>query len=510
MSTRPAERDLPIWLRPGTICLLGIVTLVRLAVAGSTGLVRDEGYYAVWSTVPSAGYLDHPPMIAWMIAAGRALIGDNELAVRLLPVLTTLVTSLAVYRTGMLLLGERIAAISVIWFNVTVLAGLLWIAAPDAPLVMFWSLSIWAVAEFLASRRPAWWLLAGACAGLALLSKYTAGFLGLGLLLFLVSSGERRRWLGLRQVWAGGALAFAIFLPNLLWNLERDWAGVAFQGRRLDGHGTSLGSFAANLGELIAGQALATGFALFVFVIVAIALFAARRETRAEAGLALPVLTALPLLLFFLAYTAQLRVEANWLAPVWPMLSLTVGWAVVRVRPRAAFLGWPLAGLRRLQIPFGLALTLLLYVQAVWHPWELPASLDRTREMRGWDTFEQEVAELARRHGAEWIAAGGLDYGLPAQLMTYGSFAGRALPVLQLGAPHRWDFLPPPAPQMLAAPAIFVVAGNVNQEVPERFFETVRPLGLVDREDDGAVMQRYAAFVVSGPKQETVAALTHR
>ena len=511
MITRPAERELPIWLRPGAICLfLGMVTILRFAVAGSTGLVRDEGYYAVWSTVPTAGYLDHPPMIAWMIAAGRALLGESELAVRLLPVLATLVTSLAVYRSGMLLFDRRIAGIGVIWFNVTVLAGLLWIAAPDAPLVMFWSLALWAVAEFAASRRPGWWLLAGAFAGLALLSKYTAGFLGLGLLLYLVSNSERRGWLLLWQVWAGAALALVVFLPNLLWNLERDWAGVAFQGRRLDGHGTSLGSFAANLGELVAGQALATGLALLVFVIMAIALFAARRDKRAQAGLALPVLTALPLLAFFLAYTAQLRVEANWLAPVWPMLSLAGGWAVVRVRPRAAILRWPLALLRSVQVPLGIALTCLLYVQAIWHPWVLPSALDRTREMRGWDNLEHEIAALAASHEAAWIAVGGLDYGLPAQLTTYGRFAGRTLPVRQVAAPHRWDFLPPMDPEAVAAPAIFVIAGNVGVDVPGQFFATVEPLGLVDRQDDGAVMQPYSAFVVSEPVAGTVAALTNR
>lgn len=37
---------------------------------------------------PGPGYFDHPPMIAWIIALGRALVGENELAVRLVPAAT--------------------------------------------------------------------------------------------------------------------------------------------------------------------------------------------------------------------------------------------------------------------------------------------------------------------------------------------------------------------------------------------------------------------------------------
>ena len=41
-------------------------------------------------------------------------------------------------------------------------------------------LTIWAIAEFTRSRNANWWLLAGLFAGFALLSKYTAVFLGAG------------------------------------------------------------------------------------------------------------------------------------------------------------------------------------------------------------------------------------------------------------------------------------------------------------------------------------------
>src|SRR5262245_22548687 len=67
--------------------LLGValgLTALRLAVAAYTGLVDDEAYYRMWSLAPALSYLDHPPMVAWVIGAGRAIAGDTSLGVRLL------------------------------------------------------------------------------------------------------------------------------------------------------------------------------------------------------------------------------------------------------------------------------------------------------------------------------------------------------------------------------------------------------------------------------------------
>src|SRR5690606_27207598 len=117
MTTPPDQRELPLWLRPPAIAGFVVLMLaVRFVVAGATGLVRDEGYYTLWSLWPAPGYLDHPPMIAWLIAAGRALVGESELGVRLFPVLATAAISFAIYRTGRLLLDARTAGIAVIWF----------------------------------------------------------------------------------------------------------------------------------------------------------------------------------------------------------------------------------------------------------------------------------------------------------------------------------------------------------------------------------------------------------
>lgn len=511
MAIRGSETPPPIWLRPpAVIGIVAAVVLIRFIVAGATGLVRDEGYYTFWSMYPAAGYLDHPPMIAWLIAAGRALLGESELAVRLFPVAGTAIVSAAMYRTGRLLFDTATAGLAVIWFNLTVAMGLLFIAAPDAPSVTFWALTIWAVAEFMARRNPNWWLAAGLFAGLGLLSKYTGFFLGAGLVLLLLTSRERRGWLGLWQVWAGGALALLTFSPNLIWNAGHDWASFAFQGQRLGDFGLSFGSMLDNLLDLVGGQALATGVFLFVLVIVGAVAFFLRRDIAGRANLALPILTALPMLLYFVAYTARFRVEANWLVPVWPMLSLCGAWAAVHVRPRHVVPASAMALLRWAQAPVGVVIVGLIYAQALFQPFALGQAIDRTRDMRGWDGLQAEIAALAAANGAQWIATGGGDYGLTGQLATYGRFAGTTLPVRQADEPQRWRFLPPLDPALMEAPALFINSAWAGTELVSQFFAQAELVGEARRLQGEEELERFYVFRVSAPLPEAEAVLAGR
>src|ERR1700744_1584751 len=76
------------------------LTLFRLLATSHISLVPDEAYYWLWSRVPSAGYYDHPPMIAWWIWLSTKVAGDSLFAIRLLPVLSIAVTSAATYLTA--------------------------------------------------------------------------------------------------------------------------------------------------------------------------------------------------------------------------------------------------------------------------------------------------------------------------------------------------------------------------------------------------------------------------
>src|SRR5690606_35091882 len=138
----PAE--LPAWARPGTVALaVAALTFAKLGAAALSGLALDEGYYTLWSLHLSPGYFDHPPAVAFLIALGRALVGDSALGVRLVAVLSGLLVPAALYRIGLLLTDARTAALAVYWYCLTLAFALGFITTPDTPSVLFWVLSIW-------------------------------------------------------------------------------------------------------------------------------------------------------------------------------------------------------------------------------------------------------------------------------------------------------------------------------------------------------------------------------
>ena len=63
--------------------LLLTVGLLHLAYLKVFPLLPEEAYYWNYAARPDFGYLDHPPMVAWLIALAEALFGHGEAVVRL-------------------------------------------------------------------------------------------------------------------------------------------------------------------------------------------------------------------------------------------------------------------------------------------------------------------------------------------------------------------------------------------------------------------------------------------
>ena len=95
----------------------------------------------------------------------------------------------------------------------------------------------------LAIKRndPRYWLWFGVVAGLGMEEKYSIAVFGLGIVVGLLFTGQRGVLLN-KWFWLGGACAFLIFLPNLLWNLHYDWPFIQLiRAIRADGRDVVLG-----------------------------------------------------------------------------------------------------------------------------------------------------------------------------------------------------------------------------------------------------------------------------
>jgi hypothetical protein len=216
--------------------LIAATALLRLLAAAAFGLGIDESYMVAAGRTLHAGYFDHPPL-AWWLARGAALLLGSEqpVAVRLPFVALFSLSTFLMYRLGALAFSPAAGLWAAAALNLAPVLGFttgFWVL-PDGPLVCALLGAGYCLMRALpAGRGWGWWLGAGSCAGLALLSKYSAMLTLGGAALYLLTSPVHRCWLARPQPWAAAAVAGAIFTPVFAWNAAHGWASFAFQGGR--------------------------------------------------------------------------------------------------------------------------------------------------------------------------------------------------------------------------------------------------------------------------------------
>lgn len=235
------------WLRPGpTQAVVAIIlgaSLLRIALSMMLGLGIDESYMIAAGRMPQLSYYDHPPL-AWWLAWGASHAFGSEAAtfVRLPFIGLFAVSTWLMYRLTTRLFSPQAGLWAAVTFNLSPVFGITsasWVL-PDGPLIA-------ALLGFLlclthASGREegsnwGWWLGVGLCAGLAMLSKYTAILVLAGAVVALLSHPTLRRWLRQPQPWVALLTAVVLFLPVIVWNARHQWSSIAFQGRRAGVHG---------------------------------------------------------------------------------------------------------------------------------------------------------------------------------------------------------------------------------------------------------------------------------
>ncbi len=226
-------------LNSPAILAIGFLLLLRLLLAPCAVLIPEEAYYWMYSKYPSLGYLDHPPMVAWLITAGRFIFGDTELGVRLGTWLLAVGSTWLCYRLTAEWCGRRAGIAAALLFSITPLfCGIGFVATPDGPLIFFWLLALVAVTRAYRGGSQGWWLLAGLATGLGFVSKYPALFLIPCTFLFLLSDARGRRMLLRPGPWLALGVAVIVAWPVIWWNAHNDWASFRFQfARRVVGQG---------------------------------------------------------------------------------------------------------------------------------------------------------------------------------------------------------------------------------------------------------------------------------
>lgn len=312
----------------------------------------DEAYYWLWSKHLAFGYLDHPPMIAYLIKI-FTVFGDDVFFIRLTNIFCFFGAAFFVFRTAEYLFDEKSAfyAFLIFIFSPAVTMGLT-ITTPDSPLILFWAASLYFGARAFFEGGVRFFAFAGAFAGLALLSKYTAILLAASYLLFALF--KQRKAFGFAPLYIAVLCALIAFSPVLVWNIQNGFESFTFQYS----HGSAGDSQSIKLGrnlEFMGGM-----FGVFGLVFFAILLYMFfKKESYKNDKLFFVVLPTLFTILFFLYKGLYKKMELNWVAPAFVSASVAVGYFLAKNGMKKTFfagvaLSLLVASIARFPLLFGL------------------------------------------------------------------------------------------------------------------------------------------------------------
>jgi Dolichyl-phosphate-mannose-protein mannosyltransferase len=311
--------------KSGTAIVL-YVALVRIVLyffAGPHyGYFRDELYYLACGEHPAWGYVDQPPLIAWVAWLLRHTIGTSLWALRLLPALAGAATVILAGLLARELGGRRSTPSSKLAGDAGRWAMFLAsLAALMAPILLamshlftmnafdpvFWTAIAYLVVRIAKGGSQSLWLAVGALAGITILNKYAILFwlagLVVGICLTQLRSSLSQAWF-----WLGCALTTVIAAPNFLWQWRHHFPFLELMHNvRQSGRDILLPPL-----PYLRAQAEMLGFVAALLVLFAL-LFFFSQQGRPYRALGWAYL-------IFLAEMMVLRGKMYYLAPVYPML----------------------------------------------------------------------------------------------------------------------------------------------------------------------------------------------
>jgi 4-amino-4-deoxy-L-arabinose transferase-like glycosyltransferase len=411
---------------------------LRLWLAGFGGIHPDEAYYWTWAQDLSLGYYDHPPMVAWLIAAGQwtvhVLVPASaihaypaffaQVGLRLYPYfLTCVALPLVVARAIELTQKHPLGLLQMITLmTAPVFVFGPQIVTPDSPFFFAWALALFVNLRFLEERGPdavpgdptpfRWGLsvAAGVAFALAAYSKYSAILIAF---LFVICG------FGPLNALLAATVAALLLLPHGLWFLGRGIekeAGVLFQLKNGLGLAARQPIDFKMIGDLFGTQVFlwtpVTLWLAFYLPLADLQRFFLPRKMRRPSG-TLMLWASAPLAFFGLTALRR-RAEANWpLIGVVPALVLVISKCFDRRKTLIVTIISHLA--------VSVAAVLLIF-QAGWiadrveanfpHAAEQLRKPSRLRDFTDWDRFQTLVFEATRREN------------LPVLVHTYQLLSG--------------------------------------------------------------------------------------
>ena len=286
-----------------------LLVIIRLLFISNTLLINDEAYYAIYARHLAWGYVDHGPIIAYLIKF-FTLIWENSFTVRLGATTLMSVLTIILYYFGKKYFNSQTGVL----LSLSLTANMLFhtnsiVITPDVPMTFFTILAMmFYYLSYCVDKKYIY--IGGGMLGLAVLSKISALFPAIGIALYPILIKEKRHWLKNIHYYGSFTLAFLIFLPFIIWNFQNDFAFVLNQGSHIY-RGGGIGHFI----NLWLGIAVISGPLFFYFSVIKPFINLKRWKNLSDSIQFFTIVTIVPLS-YFLGHSLFSKFELNWPAPV--------------------------------------------------------------------------------------------------------------------------------------------------------------------------------------------------
>jgi 4-amino-4-deoxy-L-arabinose transferase-like glycosyltransferase len=208
-------------------CLAAVKLLLHFLANGRYGYWVDELYFMACGEHLAWGYVDQPPLIAFVATASRWLMGDSLFAIRFFPALAG---ACLVFLTGWMARGLGGGRFAQVLAALTVLVAPVYLAfnnllTMNAFEPLLWTSCAYLAIEIVKDGNQRLWLPFGLIAGIGLMNKYSMAFFAVSLAGGLLLTPERRIFRS-PWIWLGGVLACLVVLPNLVWQAGNGWPTI--------------------------------------------------------------------------------------------------------------------------------------------------------------------------------------------------------------------------------------------------------------------------------------------
>lgn len=327
-----AERTVVWWLALYTVVWAAYATIAK----APQGLHPDMTEIVAWSRDLSLGYLKHPPLAAWVVAAWFAVFPVAEWSYYLL---AALMPALALWLAWKLSadyldLEKRVAGLLLLmlvpFFNFHALKYNV-----NTVLMPLWAATTLCFLRSYRTQSIAWAVLAGVCAAGAMLGKYWSVFLLAGLVIAALIDKRRMAYFRSAAPWVTVAVGGVALAPHLMWLVQHQFAPFTYA---MVVHGEK--SLTTTLVSVLGYLGGSLGYIAIPLIVVAVlarakpAVFAEMAWPRDDARRLAALAFWLPFLLPALgAIAGRSEITSLWSMPCWTLLPvLLLSPAAVTVR----------------------------------------------------------------------------------------------------------------------------------------------------------------------------------